>query len=60
MVLIDTSGGVELKTEVELDFRFLFKIFGICFNLRRGIDPKPLSDSDLPSVGVRHCDDLIG
>ena len=60
VVLIETSVGVELKTEPELDFLFLLKIFGICFNFNRGIDPKPLSDSDLPSVGVKHCDDLIG
>ena len=60
VVLIETSVGVELKTEPELDFLFLLKIFGICLNFNRGIDPKPLSDNDLPSVGVKHCDDLIG
>ena len=54
VVLIETSAGVELKTELELDFRFRLKIFGIWRNFSRGIDPKPLSDSDLPSVGVKH------
>ena len=54
VVLIETSAGVELKTELELDFRFRLKIFGIWRNFSRGIDPKPLSDSDLPSVGVEH------
>ena len=51
-VVLDTSAGLIFELDVELDFLFLFKIFGICRSLRRGIDPNPLSDSDLPNVGV--------